>query len=320
MNSNQYSVEKKWINLWHLILLSRPEWGFIFSQIALMLCLLYRLPVKSLILGPISIFLFAMAHFGLNGYYDRHSDAINPRGLSLRNPLTSNSRISRKLIQVWVVLLWVFLVPLNLIIMPNGLTPVKASFGFLLLSIGVVGSIMYSVPPFRLKARPYLDILITVFIIGIFIPIYIGMLGVSILVDFELIVLGIVLITLLIAGIHLPTILMDLETDRKVGDVTTAVYLGEKKSIYLTSVVIIARIIALIVLNLYLMAQGILIVSWIPILFGLLEFIAVLNLLNQKDQQSVQLLYKTVVITSGGGAVIFGLLYSPILIDTYSLW
>ena len=79
-----------------LIILSRPEWAFIFSQVALMVGLLYQLPMESLIIGPISIFLFAMGHFSLNGYYDKHSDAINPRGLSLRNPLNGDKVLNQK--------------------------------------------------------------------------------------------------------------------------------------------------------------------------------------------------------------------------------
>jgi hypothetical protein len=67
------------------------------------------------------------------------------------------------------------------------------------------------------------------------------------------------------------------------------------------------------------MTIGLLFVSWVPFLLGLIELISVINLLKRKDHEAASLLFKTVIITSGGGAVIFGILYSPILIATYAV-
>ena len=64
---------------------------------------------------------------------------------------------------------------------------------------------------------------------------------------------------------------------------------------------------------------GLLIPNWTPFILGILEIVAVYNLLRRQDQESALLLYRTIIITSGGGAVIFGLLYSPSLLVAYSL-
>ena len=305
--------------VWPLLILSRPEWGFIFSQVALMVALLYQLPVSSLIMSSLSIFLFSLGHFSLNGYYDKRSDALNPRGLSLRNPLTNSSPLQRKHIFLWIVLIWFMLIPLNILFIPHSTSPQKLTLGFFAFGIGMIGSVLYSVPPFRLKSRPFLDILGTFLIIGIFIPFYIGLLGPSTLVELNLIKLGIVLNFILVMGIHLPTMLIDIDTDQKVGDKTTAVFLGQTKAVYLTAVVVLFRVLLLVFLNLHLMNIGLLIPNWTPFILGILEIVAVYNLLRRQDQESALLLYRTIIITSGGGAVIFGLLYSPSLLVAYSL-
>jgi 1,4-dihydroxy-2-naphthoate octaprenyltransferase len=202
---------------------------------------------------------------------------------------------------------------------PDSFSQPKFLLGFLALLIGMLGSIMYSVPPFRLKARPFLDIFGTFLIIGLFIPFYIGLLGSATLVDLNLIGLGIILSVILVMGIHLPTMLIDIETDRVVGDNTTVVFLGMKKAIYLTAGVVLLRVLLLIVLNFHLMNIGLLITNWTPFILGIIEIIAVYNLLCRQDQEGSLLLYRTIIITSGGGAVIFGLLYSPALLVAYSL-
>ncbi len=284
-----------------------------------MVGLLYQLPIESLIIGPTSIFLFAMGHFSLNGYYDQHSDAINPRGLSLRNPLNDFKVLNQKHLIIWIILVWLSLVVINLLTIPAALTLSKFTLGSLALIIGMSGSVAYSVPPLRFKARPFLDLLVTYSVIGVFIPIYIGLLSEQLLVNFDLIWLGISLNFLLVTGIHLPTMLVDIETDEHVGDMTTAVHLGRKNAIFLTSFCVTARVIGLIILNIHLMNTGLLISSWLPFILGLIEFIAVINLLKRKDQEAASLLYKTIIVTSGGGAVIFGLLYSPFLIAAYAM-
>ena len=304
-------------SLKELILLSRPEWAFIFSQVALMVALLYQLPPLSLLQGSASLFVFGLAHFSLNGYFDKESDQLNPRQLSLRNPLSKTSSLTRLTIFLWVGILWGCLLPLNLFLVHPSLTGVKFVSICVVYTIGIIGSILYSVPPFRFKARPFLDLIVTFVVIGFFIPLYIGVLGSDLFISFNLIGLGIMFNLLLVMGIHIPTMLIDIETDKIMNDYTTVVYLGHKNAITLTSITVIIRVIGLIYLNLTLMFDGVLIVSWVPFLLGFLEIIAVLNLVIHKDQKAAELLFKTILITSGGGAVIFGILFSPTLITIY---
>ncbi|MHA2032808.1 MAG: UbiA family prenyltransferase [Candidatus Kariarchaeaceae archaeon] len=301
-----------------LIKLARPEWDFIFASVGGMVGLLYQLPLESILIGWISIYFFIAGHFSLNGYHDRKSDALNPRGLTLRNPLSKSNFISKKLIYLWVAILWIIPVPINIYIIPNSLTLPKLLYAFLAYSIAIMGSFFYSVPPFRFKSRPFLDLGVTFFSIGFFVPFYVGLLGQDTLVSFDHLLLGISLNLILIAGVHLPTMLIDLEIDKQAGDKTTAVYLGKKKTIYVTSFVIVARVAGLVLMNLYLMTEGILIVSWVPFVLGAIELIAVYNLLQRQTWDASLLLLKIVIITSSGGGVIFGLLYFPTWISAYS--
>ena len=89
-----------------LIKLTRPEWGFIFAAVAGMVGLLYHLPWESIFVGWLSIYFFIGGHFSLNGYFDRKSDASNPRGLTLRNPLTESVIISKEILFWWVAFIW----------------------------------------------------------------------------------------------------------------------------------------------------------------------------------------------------------------------
>ncbi|MHA2239949.1 MAG: hypothetical protein ACXAB2_16550, partial [Candidatus Hodarchaeales archaeon] len=247
-----------------LFLLSRPEWAFIFSQVALMVALLYQLPPISLIQGSFSLFVFGLGHFSLNGYYDKESDGLNPRELSLRNPLSKSSSLRNQDIFLWIGVIWGSLLPLNLLLLLPTLTERKFILTCVIYSIGIIGSVLYSVPPFRFKARPFLDLGITFIIIGFFIPLYIGLLSSDLFVTQNLIQLGIMLNLLLVMGIHLPTMLIDLEIDKAMADRTTAVYLGHKNAIVLTSIIILLRVVGLIYLNLSLMSDGILVISWVP--------------------------------------------------------
>ncbi|MHA1933334.1 MAG: hypothetical protein ACW96X_12375, partial [Promethearchaeota archaeon] len=220
----------------------------------------------------------------------------------------------KELIYLWVAILWIIPIPINIYIIPNSLTLPKLFYAFSAYSIALIGSFFYSVPPFRFKSRPFLDLGVTFFSIGFFVPFYVGLLGLETLVGFDFLLLGISLTLILIAGVHLPTMLIDLEIDKQSGDTTTAVFLGKKKTIYLTSFVIVARVAGLALMNLYLMMEGILIFSWVPFVLGVIELIAVYNLLHRQTWDASLLLLKIVIITSSGGGVIFGLLYFPTLI------
>ncbi|MHA1945280.1 MAG: UbiA family prenyltransferase [Candidatus Hodarchaeales archaeon] len=314
--STKHSLNKAQI-LIKLIKLARPEWSLIFAGVAGMVGLLYQLPWESIIIGLLSISLFLAGHFSLNGYYDRKSDALNPRGLTLRNPLRDSLFISKYSLFVWVVFLWSLPIPINLFIIPNSLVFPKLFYACFAYCIALIGSFFYSIPPFRFKSRPFVDLGVTFFLIGFFVPIYVGLLGSDTLVSINLLLLGILLNLILIAGVHLPTMLIDLEIDKQAGDTTTAVYLGKKKTIYATSIIIVARVTGLALMNLHLMTEGILITSWVPFVLGFIELLAVYNLLRRQTWEASLLLLKIILITSSGGGVIFGLLYSPTLILAY---
>ncbi|MFX0015697.1 MAG: hypothetical protein ACFFB2_12245 [Promethearchaeota archaeon] len=304
---------KKYLNIGReLLILSRPEWGFIFAGVAYMLSLLYLLPLMSIVVTWCSTYAFVCGHFSLNGFFDKDSDINNPRSFSLRNPLTASDLLSSRIIYLWVGFLWFSVIPLNIFFVPNALTYPKFVLAFIAYFLAVGGSITYSVPPFRLKARPFLDLIITLLIIGFLIPFYIGLLGTNTLVDIKLIFYGIFLCILLVAGIHLPTILTDLDTDQNNGEVTTAVLLGWRKASYLTSIVILIRVVGFALVNLVLMNEGLLNPSFLPFLLGIVELILGTNLAWRKNRDAALLLWKGVILTSIIGGILFGFLYTPI--------
>ncbi len=306
------SLKGYWQVLRELFALSRPEWGFIFAGVAYMLSLFYLLPlIPSIAVGWVSIYAFAGGHFSLNAVFDKDSDADNPRRFSLRNPLVTSDLLTRKNIYLWVGLLWFLPIPLNILFVPNALTFPKLPLAFAAYFLALGGSVAYSVPPLRFKARPFIDLTITVLIIGFFIPFYIGLLGSSPLVNPTLLFYGIILSLFLVAGIHLPTILTDLETDLKNGEMTTAVYLGLKNTSYLTSLAIIVRVLGFAIINLTLMNEGTLIPNIIPFFLGVVEVVLACNLAWRKDREAALLLWKVVILTSIVGGILFGILYTP---------
>ncbi|UCG03163.1 MAG: UbiA family prenyltransferase [Candidatus Heimdallarchaeota archaeon] len=294
-----------------LFILSRPEWGFIFAGVAYMLSLFYLLPLISLSVAWLSIYAFACGHFSLNGFFDKDSDSLNPRRFSLRNPLVSSNLLSPRMIYLWVGILWLSVIPLNIFFIPEALTFPKLPLAFGAYFLAVVGSFIYSVPPLRFKAKPFIDLIVTTLIIGVFIPFYIGLLGFDTIVNTKLLFYGIILCVLLVFGIHLPTILTDLEVDQKNGEMTTAVLLGWEKASYFTSTIICVRVVGLAIVNLILMNEGILIPNFIPFLLGVIELVLAGNLVKRKNRDAALLLWKVVILTSITGGIIFGLLYTP---------
>ncbi|UCE13568.1 MAG: UbiA family prenyltransferase [Candidatus Heimdallarchaeota archaeon] len=295
-----------------LFILSRPEWGFIFAGVAYMLSLFYLLPlIPSITVGWVSIYAFACGHFSLNAVFDKDSDVDNPRSFSLRNPFVTSDLLTKRIIYLWVGLIWFLPIPINILFVPNALTIPKLPLAFFSYFLAIAGSMAYSVPPLRLKARPFVDLIVTVLIIGVFIPFYIGLLGSEILIDLRLLGYGITLCVLLVAGIHLPTILTDLETDLIHGERTTAVFLGWNKTSLLTSIAIIVRVAGFATINLILMMEGTLIPSILPFLLGIIEFVLAINLVWHRNRDAALLLWKTVILTSIIGGFLFGFLYIP---------
>jgi chlorophyll synthase len=247
----------------------------------------------------------------LNGLFDKESDAINPRSFSLRNPLVGSNLLSQRKIYLWVGLLWVIPFFLNFSIIPAATSFPKFPLLFLVLTFAVVGSIAYSVPPIRLKTRPFFDLLNTFLIIGFLIPLYIAILGTNTIVSINLVFFGIIFGILLVLGIHLPTIMTDLETDLASGERTTATFLGWKNSAYLTSIAILVRVLGFALINIIFMNDGILVPNILPFFLGIVELSLALNLAWKKNREASILLWKVVIVTSIVGGIIFGLLYIP---------
>lgn len=321
-----------------LIIASRPEWCFIFSGVALMLQIYFHVPLDYLWIGILSIFLFGWGHFSLNAWTDKESDKLNSRKFSLRNPLTDDKTLlTKNHIAIWVSFLWFFVWLLNIIAIPNP-SLIKWLVGTILFSTAFIGSLSYSLPQFgRLKARPIFDLLSTAGIFAIFIPIYLHLIPSSIAIsDFKLIITnvttlnrlleGLLFTNLLLLGIHMPTVLGDIIQDKIVGDITTAVWLEDKKeglAYYFTSTLIVTRVCGFAIMNLYLMNIGILMMSFVPFLLGIIEIILVIILLVKKDQKAAINLWKGVVVTSSLGGILFGILYfsaNPTILNHYLAW
>ncbi|MFX0150319.1 MAG: UbiA family prenyltransferase [Candidatus Hodarchaeota archaeon] len=290
-----------------LLILSRLEWGFIFSGVAFMLGLFYILPAPSIFIGWLSIYAFACGHFSLNGLFDKESDRINPRGLSLRNPLVNSTLLSPRIIYSWVAFIWISGLSLAWFV-PNSILKLPLILVTFLLAIS--GSFFYSTPPIRLKARPFIDIVSTILIIGVLFPVWVGLLGNETVINNRLLFYGVILNILLVIGIHLPTILTDLETDLKTGECTTAVYLGWKKASIFTVFLVLIRIAGFASINIILMGDGTLIPSILPFFIGLAELTLALNLAIRKNREAALVLWKGVIITSIIGGILFGFLYT----------
>lgn len=301
------SLKYLWKIIRELLILSRLEWGFIFSGVAFMLGLFYLLPTLSLIIGWLSIYAFTCGHFSLNGLFDKESDRLNPRGLSLRNPLVTSTPLTPRIIYSWVSLIWLSGLGLAFFV-PNSIS----KFPLILITfvLAISGSFFYSVPPIRLKARPFIDIIATTFIIGLMFPVWIGLLGNETVVDTKLLFYGIILNILLVIGIHLPTILTDLETDLMIGERTTAVFLGWRNASFITAFLIMIRIAGFAIINIILMGDGTLTPSILPFFIGLVELVLTLNLTLRKNREAAMVLWKGVIITSIIGGILFGFLYT----------
>jgi hypothetical protein len=240
--------------------------------------------------------------------YDRESDEKNPRGFSLRNPLVHSTLLTPKIVYGWCIILWVSGLSFAFLT-PNALSFPKIVLILLTFVLAISGSVFYSKPPLRFKARPFIDIIATILIIGMFFPVWVSLLGTETIVDLNLLFLGIVLNILLVIGIHSPTILTDLDTDLEIGERTTAVALGWEKASYLTGSLILLRIFGFAFINIILMLNGILTPSIIPFFLGIIEFSLAINLLYHRNRDAVLLLWKTIIVTSITGGIIFGFLY-----------
>jgi 1,4-dihydroxy-2-naphthoate octaprenyltransferase len=117
-----------------------------------------------------------------------------------------------------------------------GLVSLEGMIGGVILS---VLSIVYHVPPFRTKARPYLDIITITLLYST--PFFIGYSSIN-SIDLKGISLAF-LFGLLCGSTHPFQTAKDIEEDRRNGDVTISVLLGVKKSMLLSFMLLISTMV-----------------------------------------------------------------------------
>lgn len=161
--------------------------------------------------------------YGVNDYFDWETDKLNPKKESKEVRVTQADR-TRLQIGLSVIMLVSLL---GTLIQPNILAA-GWLFAFLCLAIG------YSVPPFRFKARPFIDSVSNVFYI------FPGFVAYAAATQ-ELPPLFVVVAGLCwTAAMHLYSAIPDIQYDAKAGLPTTATVLGQKRALVLCMVLWIA--------------------------------------------------------------------------------
>ena len=271
------------------------------------------------------MYLIAMGHLSLNGLSDRVTDSLNPRKGSLQNPFAEDKNgekaiLTPKIVYIWVAFLWLFALLLNILFLPyNNIG--KSILAIFFFAISIFFSIIYSMPPIRLKGRPIIDLLSTFFIFGLLYPIYAVFVTIRIeyntvtlttYIPIDIVIVGIIFNILLLAGIHMPTVLGDMEFDKAAGDVTTAVYLGWNGGSKLTVIASLERTLGLALVVTWLVIDKYLLLSWFtifPYLLCIPDLYFDYQLWKKRDRQSAVNLWKSIIFTSIAGGFSIGYLY-----------
>ena len=310
-----------------LLELSRFDWSFIFAGLYFMVGLFYALTRFELILGYISMYLISMGHLSLNGLSDRVTDSLNERKFSLQNPFAEEKNgektvLTEKTVYIWVAFVWLTALILNIFFLPFNNVP-KIIIAILFFTFSIIFSIIYSLPPIRLKARPIIDLLSTFLVFGILFPIYSVFITIKIEfisnaliiishIPLDIMIFGIYFNVSLLVGMHMPTVLGDLESDKAAGDVTTAVYLGWEKGSKVTVLASLARTAGLFIIVTWLLYLNVLtrnIFMIIPYLLCIPDFYFDYQLWKKCDRQSAVNLWKSIIGTSIAGGFVIGYLY-----------
>lgn len=298
-----------------------------------MVSLFFALNRYDLILGYTTIYLIGMGHLSLNGLYDKETDKLNPRNYSLKNPFTEEMNLlTEKIVYFWVSFLWGIALVINIIFLPNNNIE-KTFISFIFFSICIVFSIIYSAPPIRLKGRPIIDLLSTFFVFGVCFPLYSVFITTSFVISNGIIIttyipgfiilLGTLFNITLLVGMHMPTVLGDLEYDKQAGDITTAVYLGWEKGSKVTVIASLFRTLSLGIIVTWLLINDILLVNWfilVPYLLALPDLYYTFYLWQNYDRRSTLNLWKSNILTSILGGFSIGYLYfskNPDLFNQY---
>jgi hypothetical protein len=321
-----------------LLTLSRFDWSFIFSGLYFMVSLFFALNRYDLVLGYISMYLIAMGHLSLNGLYDKATDSLNERNLSLQNPFAENKAkekvlLTTKHVYIWVSFLWSIALIGNIFFLPyNNVLKIMIAIAFF--SISITFSIIYSKPPLRLKGKPIIDLASTFLVFGLFFPLYSAFITMNIeftanvlnwttYIPNEIIFFGILFNIALLVGMHMPTVLGDLEFDKAAGDRTTAVFLGWENGSKITVLASLARTAALTIIVTWLALTNVLTVNLfllIPYLLCIPDLYNDIQLWRKCNRQSAVNLWKSIIFTSIAGGFSIGYLYftkNPDLLDQY---
>lgn len=159
---------------------------------------------------PANVFIY-----GINDYYDRDTDALNPKKDEMEHRVAESERdVLARALRAVLVISAALMLMLDLV-------AALLLLGFLLLSY------FYSAPPLRFKARPFLDFASNMLYI---MP---GVLAYH-LASGELPSIWLVAAGFLhIAAMHLFSAIPDIECDRQAGITTTAVLIGKRASLLL---------------------------------------------------------------------------------------
>lgn len=174
------------------------------------------------IMAFISVTLMMGGIYVLNQIIDIESDRINKKLYLLTEGYIPVSH-------AWVETILLFILAFIFAI------PYPLRFKFFLF-ISLIGGILYSVPPFQFKGRPILDLLSNSLGYGI-VAFSLGWVSVrtfsfnTILYSFPYL--------FAVGAVFINTTIPDMEGDRKTGEITTGVLLGEKKAYLLSTVLVI---------------------------------------------------------------------------------
>ena len=182
--------------------------------------------ISSVLLVVLGFSLLFASGYSLNNTYDYKSDKEN---LSKTNPMAHGEINFKESLAESIVLGVSGLMFL-------GLVSLDGLIGGVIL---LVLSIVYHIPPLRTKARPYLDIITITLLYST--PFFIGYIAIN---QIDLTGTSFALLFGLLSGLTHPLhTAKDIKEDRKNGDITISIFIGVKRSIFLSGVLWISTMI-----------------------------------------------------------------------------
>jgi 4-hydroxybenzoate polyprenyltransferase len=182
--------------------------------------------VNSLLLTVAGFFFLFSGVYTLNNTFDYRSDKWNP----LKNNPVSKGKLSfKESLSESIILTIIGLAILGLV----------SLYGLISGLILTLISIIYHVPPFRTKAKPYLDIITITLLYST--PFFVGYNTIN---SIDLRGTGLAILFGMLSGmVHPFQTAKDLEQDRRNGDKTVSVSIGVENSIILSLVMLVSTMI-----------------------------------------------------------------------------